>query len=292
MVNPHVYRLHFAEERSSARALGARRLTEVREYFMWSTPDSVISADGTRIVFHTLGDGPPLVVMHGALVTVETYYPMAELLATDYRVVVVCRRGYTPSGSGTQPRIFARQVEDLAAVLERQDDVSFVFGHSAGGLVVLEALVAMGVPSIRRFALYEAPLALAGGPLRPTLERARELVADHPADSVVEFFRAVLDSPVPEGILRSMGAAMADRAPGLIADLECLSAMDPDLNRWSATDIPALLLAGAASDRYGPESMEKLDAVLPDSRFRSLAGQTHNPDDFTSVAAVLREFFY
>ncbi|MCP9625138.1 alpha/beta hydrolase [Nocardia otitidiscaviarum] len=258
---------------------------------MWTTTDSVISADGTRIVFHTLGDGPPLVVMHGALVTVETYYPMAELLATDYRVVVVCRRGYRPSGSGTQPRIFARQVEDLAAVLECQHGPSFVFGHSAGGLVTLEALAA-GVSSIRRFALYEAPLTLAGGPLRPILERARELVADSPAASVIEFFRAILDLPVPEGVLRSMGAAMADRAPGLIADLECLTAMDPDVNRWSAVDIPALLLAGAASDRYGAEGMRKLDAVLPDSRLTVLAGLTHNPDDFTSVAAGLREFFH
>ncbi|WP_306364133.1 alpha/beta fold hydrolase [Nocardia sp. CC227C] len=237
----------------------------MREYFMWSTPDSVISADGTRIVFQALGDGPPLVVMHGAPVTVETYYPMAELLATDYRVVVVCRRGYTPSGSGTQPRIFARQVEDLAAVLERQDDVSFVFGHSAGGLVVLEPLVAAGVSSIRRFALYEAPLALAGGPLRPTLERAREFVADHPADSVVEFFRAVLDSPVPEGILRSMGAAMADRAPGLIADLECLSAMDPDLNRWSATGIPALLLAAPPAIGMGRKAWRNSMRRIHDS---------------------------
>ncbi|MGW4118108.1 alpha/beta fold hydrolase [Nocardia sp. NPDC004711] len=257
---------------------------------MWTTTDSVVSADGTRIVFQTLGDGPPLVILHGALVTMEMYQPLAELLATDYRVVLVGRRDYAPSGNGTRPSIFARQVEDLAAVLERQDGPSFVFGHSAGGLVTLEALAA-GIPNIRRFALYEATLAFAGGPLRPTLDRARELVADHPADAVFEFFKAIIDPPAPDSVLRAMGAAMAARAPGMIADLECLAAMDPDLNRWSTATTPALLLAGSASDRYGPESMEKLDAALPDSRFTLLAGLTHNPDDFAPVAAALSEFF-
>ncbi|MCU1642861.1 MAG: alpha/beta hydrolase [Nocardia sp.] len=37
--------------------------------------------------------------------------------------------------------------------------------------------------------------------------------------------------------------------------------------------------------------MEKLDAVLPDSRFMLLVGLTHHPEDFAPVAAALREFF-
>ncbi|WP_405495208.1 alpha/beta fold hydrolase [Nocardia sp. NBC_00511] len=258
---------------------------------MWTTTDSVASADGTRIVFHTLGDGPPLVVLHGALVTTEMYHPLAEKLADDYRVVVVGRRDYEPSENGTQPRVFARQVEDLTAILERQDGPSFVFGHSAGGLVTLEALAA-GIPNIRKFALYEAPLAFAGGPLGPTLDQVRELVADHrPADAVFEFFRAILREPAPADILRGIGVAMAHRATGLVSDLECLAAMDPDLDRWSAVATPALLLGGSASDPYGQELTEKLDATLQDSRFTLLEGLHHNPDDFTPVAAALREFF-
>ncbi|GAB2556478.1 alpha/beta fold hydrolase [Nocardia heshunensis] len=257
---------------------------------MRTKTDSVTSADGTRIVFHTLGEGPPLVIVHGALVTTEMYQQLAELLATDFTVVLVARRDYEPSGSSTGPRTFARHAEDLAAVLALQDGPSFVFGHSAGGLVTLEALAA-GVPNIRRFALYEAPLAFAGGPLRPTLDRARELVVGDPAAAVTEFFRAITDPPTPDRILRAMGAAMAHRASGLIADLECLAAMDPDPARWSETTTPALLLAGSASDRYGLESMEKLDAALPNSRLTVLPGLAHHPDDFTTVATTLREFF-
>ncbi|RJO73700.1 hypothetical protein D5S18_21240 [Nocardia panacis] len=84
---------------------------------------------------------------------------------------------------------------------------------------------------------------------------------------------------------------MADRAPGLIADLECLTAMDPDPNRWSATTAPGLLLAGSSSDRYGLESMAKLEAALPNSQFTVLEGLTHNPDDFTPIATAMSEFF-
>ncbi|MGW4242804.1 alpha/beta fold hydrolase [Nocardia sp. NPDC004722] len=257
---------------------------------MWTTTDSVVSADGTRIVFHTVGAGPPLVIVHGALVSMEMYRQLAELLATDYRVVLVGRRDYAPSENSTGPHTFARQAQDLAAVLEHLDGPSFVFGHSAGGLVTLEALAA-GIPNIRRFALYEAPLTFAGGPLVPTLQRVRELVADQPADAVMEFLTAISDSPIPDRILRAMGAALATRATGLVADLECLAAMDPDVTRWTGTTTPALLLAGSASDRYGLESMAKLDAALPDSRLTVLEGLFHHPDDFTPVAAALREFF-
>ncbi|WP_157387892.1 alpha/beta fold hydrolase [Nocardia terrae] len=258
---------------------------------MTQRTDTVTSADGTRIVFHTRGEGPPLVIVHGALVTTGNYDDLAELLAPDYRVVVIERRDYGPSGNGPRPARFSTQATDLAAVLATLGEPAFVFGHSAGGLVTLHAM--HRDPSmVRRLALYEPPVVLAGPPLAPTLATIRTLVADdRPADAIVEFFTAIMDSVIPDEHLRPLADGLAFRAPGLVADLECLTAMDPDISPWSAITLPTLLLSGELTDSYGTKSVELLQSTLPRAHSLVLPGQYHNPEDPAPVAAALRECF-
>ncbi|MGW4355229.1 alpha/beta fold hydrolase [Nocardia sp. NPDC004582] len=253
--------------------------------------DAVESADGTRIVFHSRGDGPPLVIVPGALVTLDLYFQLAELLAPDYRVLVVERREYGPSGNGPRPAEFTAQAEDLAAVLATLRDPAVVFGHSAGGLVALHAL--HRDPSmVRRLALYEPPVALAGPPLQGTLDTIRHHMADgHPEDAIIEFFTAITEPTPPRTVLHQLAETLAFRAPGLVADLECLTAMNPDLTPLSAIPVPTLLLAGELTDPYGTKSVELLQATLPDARTITVAGQYHHPHDAAAVAAALREFF-
>ncbi|WP_369638877.1 alpha/beta fold hydrolase [Nocardia sp. JMUB6875] len=252
---------------------------------------SVVSADGTRIVFHTGGDGPPLVIVHGALVPLDVYMALGELLASDYRVVVVERRDYGgPSGNGPRPATFTTQAFDLAAVLAEVGEPAFVFGHSAGGLVTLHAMQ-RDSSSVRGLALYEPPATLAGPPLRPTLATIRDFMADgRPVDAVHEFLTAITDS-APPGFLRRLAESLASRASGLVADLECLTTMNPDITPWSGIDIPALLLNGELTDTYGKNSVDLLRSTLPQAHSLELAGQRHHPDDPVPLATALRDFF-
>ncbi|WP_306363639.1 alpha/beta fold hydrolase [Nocardia sp. CC227C] len=232
-----------------------------------------------------------VVIVPGALVTLDTYLGLAQLLAPDYRVIVVERRGYGLSESGPRPVEFATQAADLAAVLTAVGEPAFVFGHSAGGLVTLEAM--RRDPSmVRRLALYEPPLALAGSPLKPTLEQIRRhMEAGRPADAIIEFFTAITD-PIPaRAALQPLADALAFRAPGLVADLECLTAMDPDPASWRAIELPALLLVGEITDPYGISSIDLLQSTLPNSRTVTLPGQRHHPDDVDILAGALRDFF-
>ncbi|MFD7842793.1 alpha/beta fold hydrolase [Nocardia sp. NPDC059764] len=253
--------------------------------------EAVESADGTRIVFHSRGDGPALVIVPGALVTLDLYFQLAELLAPDYRVLVVERREYGESGNGPRPAEFTEQAADLAAVLATLDDPAFVFGHSAGGLVALHALH-RDQSMVRRLALYEPPVTLAGSPLTSTLETIRQhMAAARPADAIIEFFTAIVEPTPPRAALQPLADGLAFRASGLVADLECLIAMNSDITPWSSIDIPTLLLAGELTDPYGTESVERLRATLPDARTITLPGQFHHPHDAAAVAAALRKFF-
>ncbi|MGW6459526.1 alpha/beta fold hydrolase, partial [Streptomyces sp. NPDC055078] len=56
------------------------------------------SGDGTLIAYEQRGDGPPLVLVGGALCTAATDAPLAALLASRFSVVTYDRRGRAASG--------------------------------------------------------------------------------------------------------------------------------------------------------------------------------------------------
>ena len=248
---------------------------------------SVTSADGTDIVFHTVGQGPPLVMVPGTLAVTGMYEPIAEQLSSAYQVVMIERRAYGISGPGDRPGEMIRQAEDLMAVLGTLDAPAYVFGHSFGGVATLHTMAEFG-PAISRIALYEPPATLVGPALAPVRDECRELLAaGNPVGAVLRFLGAT-DGNTPPAAAMSVASVFAFRADGMLADLECISGMDPDLTRWGAIDTPALLLTGSNSD---PASTKLLDQILPDTRVTVLPGLGHYPDNPVLVAEALREFF-
>ena len=77
----------------------------LRETTLYSTSETT-SADGTRIGFRHYGAGPALILVQGAIGTVESYHDLASHLAADFSVYVPERPGrplspreYTPDHS-------------------------------------------------------------------------------------------------------------------------------------------------------------------------------------------------
>src|SRR6476659_584207 len=78
--------------------------------------DTVRSADGTTIAFDRTGDGPPLILVSGAMGTRAHAADLAAVLATTFTVFAYDRRGRGDSGD-TQPYAVEREIEDLDAVI-------------------------------------------------------------------------------------------------------------------------------------------------------------------------------
>ena len=78
--------------------------------------DTLTSADGTRIAFERLGDGPPLIVVGGALCDRGRMRPVCAALAAHATVFNYDRRGRGDSGEGEGPDV-EREIEDLAALV-------------------------------------------------------------------------------------------------------------------------------------------------------------------------------
>lgn len=98
---------------------------------------STVSEDGTVIAYHSVGAGPGCVVVGGVLSDGSNYLHLAEALAEQYTVHVMERRGRPGSGPQRPEHSIEDECADLIAVATATDSRS-AFGHSLGGLVVLE----------------------------------------------------------------------------------------------------------------------------------------------------------
>src|SRR5207244_2729217 len=124
-----------------------------------SAPARVTSKDGTAIAYYQFGAGPGLVLVHGAMQSALSHRQLAEALTERFTVTVYDRRGRGASGAAGAGYAIHKEVEDLAALLS-QTAAQRVFGVSSGGLIALEA--ALALPAIQQVAVYEPALRLNG----------------------------------------------------------------------------------------------------------------------------------
>jgi len=263
----------------------------------------VRSADGTRLAVRREGAGAPLVVVHGSGGGLDSWAPVAGLLAETRELWSYARRGYGPSDLPAGPKSFADDVADAVAVLDAAAAAGGgpvdLAGSSYGAIVALHVAVARPA-ALRSIALWEPPLFAAGPRVGPLLERYRAALARDDADAAAAVLNEL--TRVPAEIVALVAAAGAAARPdpeearrsavGWLHDLEALAADSADAARWRAVAVPALLLQGADTWEPMPTAMEELAAVLPDLRRTVLEGQSHFAPSTApeAVAEALRRF--
>ena len=88
------------------------------------------------IYYRIEGDGEPLLLLHGALVSGAMFDPLAALLRDRFRMLIPDLRGHGSSGDLAGPYDVAALAADLDAVLtEASFDRCAVMGYSHGGAV-------------------------------------------------------------------------------------------------------------------------------------------------------------
>lgn len=252
----------------------------------------VVSADGTPIAVERSGAGPALVLVMGAFCDRTTTVGLTPLLVDRFTVYEYDRRGRGDSGN-TLPYAIGREVEDLAAVIGTSGASAFVYGHSSGAALALEAAAA-GQP-IGKLAVFEPPYTGeetddGSGTMLSRIERA---LADDDRDLAAQFFMQGVGTP--DHVITMMKAGpgwerMRDLAPTLPYDLILSAHGDALVPNLASVSVPTLAMAGGASFPWAIEGAERLAATMPNARAQSLPGQSHGPAD-NLVAAALGEFF-
>jgi pimeloyl-ACP methyl ester carboxylesterase len=148
---------------------------------------TVTSADGTVIDYDRYGDGPAVVFIGGAAtyraIDEATTQTAKRLAAEGFTTVDYDRRGRGRSGD-TQPWALAREVEDVAALINVVGRAAALCTNSSGADVALAAASAgVGVTAL---ALYEPPF-FAGRGFTAHLAALRSLLADGKNDEAMRY---------------------------------------------------------------------------------------------------------
>jgi 3-oxoadipate enol-lactonase len=104
---------------------------------------AVTTGDGASLRVLSSGDGPPIVLVHGLLVSLEVFAPVWDgLVAAGHRVIGVDLRGHGGSTVGDEGHGLERSGDDLATVLDELDlRDAVIVGHSMGGMAALSLAV-------------------------------------------------------------------------------------------------------------------------------------------------------
>ena len=264
----------------------------------------VISKDGTSIAFDQSGQGPAIILVGGATATRLAEAALAAALAPHFTVFAYDRRGRGASGD-TAPYAVEREVEDIDALINEAGGKAFVFGHSSGAVLALEA--ARLLPTkITKLALYEPPFIIDDSrPPAPENSAAHltELVSAGRRGEAVEYFMTNVGSSaemVAQMRQSPMWPGLEELAHTLAYDVTIIGdteSGDPlSLRKWAGVTVPTLVMDGTVflgreeSHVFMRHGAQELANILPDAQHRTLEGQDHGPADEVLVPA-LQEFF-
>jgi pimeloyl-ACP methyl ester carboxylesterase len=257
---------------------------------------TVMSKDGTHIAFDQSGHGPDLILVAGAMTTRLDQASLATALAPHFTVFAYDRRGRGESGD-TAPYAVEREVEDIDALITEAGGSAFVFGHSSGAALALEAAVQLG-EKVKKLAMYDAPYndePEAKLAWRAYIHQLTELLAaDRRGDAVALFMQyAGMPAEQIEAMRRAPTWPMLEAiAPTLAYDHTAIMGKDASvpIERAAHVLVPTLVMNGGASYPFMSETAQALSQAMPHAQLRILEGQDHGPADDV-LAPALKEFF-
>ncbi|MER7395257.1 alpha/beta hydrolase [Streptomyces sp. NPDC000151] len=260
-----------------------------------------VRADGVNLYYEVVGEGEPLVLVHGSWNDHRSWQPAIEAdLRASFTVITYDRRGHGQSekvpGQGTR----RQDEDDLAALIERLGHApAHVAGSSFGASIVL-GLAARRPELFRSITVHEPPLVGVVADDPDSLAQLQPTMAS--VDAAMDHLRKDEDEQGARLFVEevALGPGMWDQLPAPLRETFVTHAQtwldeqtDPswavlDLDRLSACTMPVLLSRGSASPTWFSTVLERLAAVMPQAQRQTFEGAGHiphvtHPQEYTTV---------
>jgi pimeloyl-ACP methyl ester carboxylesterase len=249
----------------------------------------VRSRDGTTIAYSTIGSGtigsgPTVLVVPGALTTADDYLVLARVLAERLTVHVIERRGRGLSGPQGSEYGMARECEDVAAVLA-DTGATLLVGHSFGGLVALET--ARNNLDIARLAVYEPGVSIGGSiDMSWMAGYERKLREQKPLEAFIAFIKTMNPQSrhTPDWLLklilpRVLGRRKWDQMCALLAanlrEHQEVARLDNSFANYAQVSAESLLMFGGKSPKRMTSAYRRVTSAMPAATLREFPGLDH-----------------
>ena len=250
------------------------------------------SIDGVKLRFQRMGEGPPVVLIHGASGNLnDMTFRLAPALARNHQVFAFDRPGHGMSGIAEGGASISVQASLMRrALAETGIDRAIVLGHSYGGSVAL-AWAVDAPESVEALILLATPSQVWSGGLGLTTDLLASpitgpLVAQAAARLVTQGFAArtltvvFAPQPAPPGYLEHLDLALVLQPRSLRENAIQLNRLKeevrPMVPRYPALPMPVEILHGEADRTVGLEIHSvPLAAQVPHARLTRLPGIGH-----------------
>src|SRR2546430_6320733 len=109
---------------------------------MPTNTSSTARVNGVELGYRLVGEGDPLILLHGGFGSVEMFGPNVELLAAGRRVIGVDLQSHGRSPAADRPMRFETMADDIAALIRSLGlESAAIMGFSLGGAVGLRAAI-------------------------------------------------------------------------------------------------------------------------------------------------------
>jgi len=247
-----------------------------------------LTINGYQMAYLDIGQGPPLVCVHGSLCDFRIWSPVLGPLSRKHRIIAVSLRHFFPErwdGIGDTYSI-AQHVDDMIGFIEKLDAGPVdLMGHSRGGHVSFR--LAQRRPDLLRKLILAEP----GGELDPSLDPAArpdapspltapfrasaEKIAAGDIDGGLALFLDTIEGPrawrrlpaAPKQLLRDnamtlLGQVRDKRPPFSKRDAEAIRT-------------PTLFIGGANTKGLLAQVLHTLAAHVKGSKVTTIPGTTH-----------------
>ena len=246
-----------------------------------------LSVNGTDMAYLDIGEGPPLLCVHGSLCDFRIWSCVLGPLSRKHRIIAISLRHFFPEhwdGRGETYSI-AQHVADVIAFIDKLNAGPVdLLGHSRGGHIAFR--VAQQRPDLLRKLILAEP----GGELDATLDPAfrpgpsplaariaasAEIIAQGDIDGGLAIFMDALEGPgawkrlpaAPKQLLRDnattlIGQTRDRRPPFSKADAEAIKT-------------PTLFIGGGNTKGALPNVLHTLAAHVADSQTVMIPNTTH-----------------
>jgi pimeloyl-ACP methyl ester carboxylesterase len=256
-----------------------------------------VKSGDAEIAYWTVGDGPPVVLLHPFPVHHEFWLPVAEALSTRYRIILPDLRGHGDSGIGEGPATMEKHAADIARVMDDADvGRAPLVGVSIGGYALFEfwrkhrgRIAALGLCNTK--APADGPEARAGRlqAANDVLERGTEPFFEGMVQKVLAKATREMRPDLVNGALRMMN----QMSPEGVAQVQRGMAARPDsVETLKTINVPTLLITGDEDNMTGVNEAELMRQHISGSQLKVIPKASHySPWEQPEEASrLLRQF--
>lgn len=238
-----------------------------------------------QTAYHDLGNGIPLLMVHGFTGSKLDFADQIAGFVEDYQVLTYDHRGHGES-SNLGPYSLAQLVHDLVGLLDALDiPTCHLLGHSLGGMVAARALLAHPTRFRSLVLMDTAPsgVALFSDDIR---QRLNDLVLSAGCQGLLPGMQTQKQSPVIQRGIDFLGEAehwrrirvkLEQMDPDAFVELGAeLENQDSVLDQLHAISVPTTIIVGAHDTPFVDPS-RSMHRTITDSKLVTIPNAGHSP---------------